>query len=77
VTEYSTQAYICPVCHDDHSGDKPHTFWPAELAAHDAELRAEIARAWDEGFDTAKRWGGAPMCKNPYRAATIAEGRTP
>lgn len=42
MAEFQAQAYICPVCHDDHSGDKPHTFWPTELAAYEDKVRAEV-----------------------------------
>lgn len=44
MAEFQAQAYICPVCHDDHSGDKPHTFWPTELAAHDAEVAETVIK---------------------------------
>lgn len=37
----SYQAYICPVCHDDHSWG-PHRFTDEELAARDAAVRRAL-----------------------------------
>lgn len=51
MAEFETQAYICPVCYDDHSADQPHRFWPAELATHDAKVRAEIVAMLSGPFD--------------------------
>ena len=64
MTEFQAQAYICPVCHDDHSADKPHTFWPAELATHDAGVWDE---GWQKGYDFATRGNRVSDEVNPHR----------
>ena len=64
----STQAYICPVCFDDHSTG-PHRFTDEELAARDARLRAEIA-AQIRASCPDKR-----PCESCEADAVIAEGK--
>lgn len=67
----SIQAYICPVCHDDHSTG-PHRFTDEELAQHDAELRKEIA--WEIRAMGSESWDGYTPDEVPGTvAARIAE----
>ena len=68
----STQAYICPVCFDDHSTG-PHRFTDEELAARDARLRAEIA-ADIRAYQDANRGPGMDIFGQRL-ATTIAEGK--
>ena len=70
----STQAYICPVCFDDHSTG-PHRFTDEELAARDARLRAEIGEKIRRMsvFVYSLTTTGSTELRD--RAASIAEGK--
>ncbi len=70
--------------------DVPSTYWHAfdrAIAAHDAELRAEIAAAIELACDNADAWTctvvddygrvGVPVETLRELAATLAEGTTP